>query len=185
MKPFKGYGLYISPELQGSKAWNDIGVRGHRLFYDLHNGLRYRRKKDGIHFTNNGELFFTEKQYCEKYNCSKDVYTNARNDSIRVGLIRMTYRGGNGKGDYSTYKLTYLNNTSPLPNGDKPRWKFYDGDKINWENEIPKSKSKVGNKTQFQKGECGRNRKKSTLSKHTLNGTNPPIETYPLNEERI
>lgn len=180
MKAFKGYGLYISPDLQGSKAWNDIGVRGHRLFYDLHNGLRYKRtKKHGIQFTNNGELFFTETQYCKKYNCSKDVYTNARNDCIRVGLIRMTYRGGNGKGDKSKYKLTYCNNTSPLPNNDKPRWKFYDGVNMNWEKEIPKSKSKVGNKTQFQQGESGRNRKKSTLSKHTLNGTNPPIETYP------
>ena len=63
IKKFKGYGLYISTELQSSKAWNDVGVRAHRLFYDLHNGLRFKRtKKDGIHFTNNGELFFTEKQ---------------------------------------------------------------------------------------------------------------------------
>jgi len=178
-KSFKGYGLYISSELQSSRAWNDIGIRSHRLFFDLHNGLRYKRsKKKGIQYINNGELFFTEKQYCEKYNCSKQVYTYAKNDLIRVGLIRMTHRGGNGKGDYSTYKLTYLSNTSPLPNNDRPRWKFYPEE--NWENEIPKSKTIVGNKSRFKKGESGRNRKKiSTLSKHTLNSTIPPIETYP------
>lgn len=178
---FKGFGIYISPELFNSKAWNNIGIYAHKLFIELHNGLRYKRnKKDGVNFTNNGELSFKQAEYCKKHRCCKETYTKARNELIKVGLIRITHRGGNGKGDYTTYKLTYCNNTHPLPNNDTPRWKHYDGEKNNWEKEIPKSKHKVGINTRFKQGESGRYRNKSsTLSKPTLNGTNHPIESYP------
>ena len=179
IKKFKGYGLYLSPELFNSRAWNDIGIYGHRLFFELHKGLKYKRtKKNGVQYTNNGELSFKQDEFCKKYGCCKATYTKARNELIRVGLIRITHKGGNGKGDYTTYKLTYCGNANPLPNNDSPRWKFYDGENKHWENEIPKSKHKIGNRTRWKKGESGR-KKISTLSKHTLNGTTPPIETYP------
>ena len=168
-------GLYISPELECSKAWNDAGLYGQRLFYCLHNGIRYKRtKKNGVMFTNHDELAFTQAEFMEKYSCCKETYTSAKKQLIHVGLARITHHGGKGKNDFTKFKLCYLND-NPLPNNDMPRWKFYDGDKKNWGNEVQKSKHGIGKKHRFEKGKGGR-KKISTLSKPTLNGTTTPIE---------
>ena len=176
VKKFKGYGLYISPELFNSRAWNDIGIYAHRLFFELHNGLRYKRtKKNDTEFTNHDELSFTQVQFCDKYGCVNDTYTNARNRLIYVGLARITHKGGNGRGDYTKYKLCYMNNV-PLPNDDQARWRSYDDENKNWGHEIPTSKHRIGINHRFEKGECGRHRKKKpTLSKPPLYEVNPPM----------
>ena len=181
---YKGVGIYLTPEFYNSKAWNFAGINGQRLFIELHNRIRHdwvtrnvKGKRQKVkEYTNHDELAFTQHQFCKKYGCSNETYTRARNRNIECGLIRITHKGGNGRGDYTTYKLCYLGG-NPLPNGDQERWRMYGADGKNWAYEIPKSKHRIGIKNRFQKGESGRTRKKiPTLSNDTLNGANPPIE---------
>jgi len=168
----KGTGIYLTPEFYNSKAWHDAGFNGQKLFIDLFNGLKWKGKGKKKEYTNHDQLAFTQGEFCKKYGYVKATYTSARNKLIYVGLISMTHKGGNGKGDHSKYKLFY-HDGRPLTNNDQERWRTYDGEKKNWGHEIPTSKHRIGMKTQFQKGESGRTRKKiSTLSKHTLNGVN-------------
>ena len=176
-KKYKGLGIYLTPEFYNSKAWDYAGINGQRLFIDLHNGLKYKRsKKRGKEYTNHDQLIFSQDDFCKKYGCSNETYTRARNRLIECGLIRITHKGGNGRGDYTKYKLCYLGG-DPLPNGDQERWRMYGVDGKNWAYEKPKSKHRIGIKNRFQPGESGRTRKKiPTLSNDTLNGANPPIE---------
>ena len=167
-------GLYITPELECSKAWNDAGEYGRKLFYCFHNGIRWKyTKKNGNEFSNHDELAFPQAEFCKKYGCCKETYTRARNRLIYVGLARIIHKGGNGRGDYTTYKLCYLGG-KPLPNNDQQRWMLYDGENKNWGHEIPTSKHRIGIKNRFEKGKGGRAKKKnSTLSNLTLNGGIP------------
>ena len=172
----KGLGLYLSPELESSPAWNDAGEMGRKLFFCLHNGLRYkyikRNGKQVKEYTNHMELAFTQDDFCKKYGCCKETYTRARNRLIYVGLARIIHKGGNGRGDYTTYKLCYLGG-KPLPNNDQQRWMLYDGENKNWGHEKPTSKHRVGIKNRFEKGVGG---KKPTLLKPTLNGSIPLLQ---------
>ena len=182
----KGTGIYLTPEFYNSKAWHDAGLYGQKLFIDLFNGLTWDWIKKGNkkvkEYNNHDQLGFTQVEFCKKYGCMNETYTRARNRCIYVGLISMTHKGGNGRGDYSTYKLLYHEGRL-LTNNDQQRWMLYDGEKKNWGHEIPTSKHRIGMKTQFQKGESGRTRKKiSTLTNDTLNGANPPIEKDTYNE---
>ena len=160
----RGCGLYLTPELQNSKAWKYLGKYAIHLFFDLHNELKYkfkdsynpikgRMKKERV-YSNNGNIAFTQVQFCKKYACVKDTYTNARNQLIYVGLITITHLGGFGKGDVTKYKLEYVqHNNKSLSKG---KWCDFDGDK-NWEADIQKaSKKLVGKKSQWKKGETGR-----------------------------
>ncbi len=166
----KGTGIYLSPEFYNSKAWHDAGLMGQRLFIDLHNGLTWKGKGKKMEYTNHDQLAFTQEDFCKKYGCCKETYSNARNKCIYVGLIRITHKGGNGRHDYTKYKLTYLGG-HPLTNNDQERWRSYDGEKKNWGHEIPKSKHRIGIKNRFEKGKGGRVKKKiPTLSNPTLNG---------------
>ena len=176
-KKYKGIGIYLTPEFYNSKAWNYAGINGQRLFIELHNGVKYNRsKKRGKEYTNHTELAFTQQQFCKKYECSNETYTRARNRLIECGLARITHKGGNGRGDYTTYKLCYLGGDF-LPNGEQERWRCFGVDEKNWAYEIPKSKHRIGIKNRFQKGESGRTRKKKpTLTNDTLYNGNPPIE---------
>ena len=182
LKKYKGLGLYLSPELENSKAWNDAGEYGRKLFWCLHNGLKWTRLKDKNtgkevkEYSNHMELAFTQAEFCNKYKCHKQTYTNARNRLIYVGLIRITHKGGNGRGDYTKYQLFYQNGDvlSVDEEGKYPyvRWRHYPEE--NWKVEIPTSKHRIGIKNRFEKGECGRHRKKKpTLSKPPLNGGIP------------
>ena len=155
----KGTGIYFTPQFWWSKAWQDCGENARELFFCLYNSINWTSsKKHGKQFTNHDQLVYTQAQFKEKYGCCNQTYTKARNQLIQVGLIRITYRGGNGRGDMTRYKLTYLGGES-LPNGDDERWRLYDGEKYTWEEDIPKSRSKIGVKTRWKKGECGRNSK--------------------------
>mgnify|MGYP001356450549 CR=1 FL=1 len=183
-KKYKGLGIYLTPEFYNSKAWNFAGINGQRLFIDLHNGIKfewvYRKvkgKKERVkEYTNHDQLIFSQDDFCKKYGCSNETYTRARNRLIECGLARITHKGGNGRGDYTTYKLCYLGGDA-LPNGDQERWRSFDADGKNWAYEKPKSNHRIGIKNRFQPGESGRTRKKiPTLSNDTLNGANPPIE---------
>ena len=168
MKTYKGTGIYLTPEFYSSKAWNDCGHHAHQLYFELYNGLKWIGKGKKKQFTNHDELGYTQTQFCKKYKVSKETYSNARNQLIRVGLISITHKGGNGRGDYTKYKL-YYHEGRTLTNNDRERWKAYDGDKKNWEHEKPKSEHRIGIKNRFKKGVGGR-KKKTTLTKPPLNG---------------
>ena len=130
--------------------------------------LRFTGKGKKKQFTNNGELSFSEAEFKANKLGASQTYINARNQLIKVGFIKITYRGGMARGDMNKYKLLWLTNSV---RHDEMRWKQYP--EKNWEHEIPKVKDYiVGRKTRFKKTN-------NTLNNKTLNGTNLPKELYP------
>ncbi|MFC1527954.1 hypothetical protein ACFL5D_04370 [Candidatus Neomarinimicrobiota bacterium] len=123
--------------------------------------LKNSRRKDWI-ITNNGEISFTALQFKKLCGYQRQTYINARNQLIKNGIIIQTYRGGNCKGDMATYKLLC---TDDVKTADQHWRSFPEKD---YTNDIPKlNKNRIGNKTQWPKGVCGRILK-STLSEYTL-----------------
>ncbi len=129
--------------------------------------LRFTGKGKKKQFTNNGEVSFSEAEFkANGLGCSA-TYIKARNQLIKVGFIKVTHRGGMGKGVRNLYKLLWCGGALHS----EMRWKRYPDE--NWEQEIPKVKDYiVGRETRFKKS-------KPTLQKHTLNGTNSPIKVDP------
>ena len=118
-------------------------------------------------FTNNGEISFTETEFKNQGLGYSQTYIKARNLLIKVGFVKITYRGGMARGDMNTYKLLFIEGVKQVDQ----KWKRYP--KENWKHEIPKVKDYiVGRGTRFKK-------KNNTLKKNTLNGTNPPKELDP------
>ena len=126
------------------------------------------RKKKTFAYTNNGKISFTEYEWKKQGLGSSSTYLNARNQLIKVGFIKVTYRGGMARGDMNKYKLLWVDGVFHH----EMRWKRYPKD--NWEHEIPKIKDYiVGRKTRFKK-------KNNTLQNHTLNGSKPPTKVDPI-----
>jgi hypothetical protein len=120
------------------------------------------RKNKTFAYTNNGKISFTEYEFKKQGLGSSSTYLNARNQLIKVGFLKVTYRGGMARGDMNKYKLLFIEGVRR----DDKKWKRYP--KENWRHEIPKVKDfAVGRETRFKK-------KNNTLQKNTLNGTNPP-----------
>ena len=70
-----------------------------------------------------------------------------RNKLIKVGILKVEYRGGWHKGDMNRYKLLVPNRDVPI---EEQRWRKYPHE--HWKNEIPKEKkSQVGKKSRFKK----------------------------------
>ena len=123
------------------------------------------RKERTFAYTNNGKISFTEYEWKKQGLGASGTYIRARDQLIKVGLIRITYRGGYARGDMNKYELLI---NSELVSQSKQRWRRYPRE--NWEHEIPKIKENlVGKKTRFKKSN-------NTLKNDTLNGTNPPKE---------
>ena len=126
--------------------------------------------------TRNGELSFTESQYRSLIGRSKSTYINAIKTLICRGFIKVTHRGGGGRGDRSTYKVLVSEQLSK----DEQRWRRYPAE--NWEDEILKAKDNlIGKKTQWKKGQSGR-KLDSTLSDCTLINDSPPNGLDPKSE---
>ena len=133
--------------------------------------LRWPRGRKKKEILNNGDISFSEAEFRFNKLGSSQTYLNARNQLIKVGFIKLTYRGGMARGDMNKYKLLWINGVRL----DEMRWKRYPGE--NWEHEIPKIKDFiVGRGTRFKK-------KNNTLKKNTLNGTKPPtkVDPYAIN----
>ena len=119
-------------------------------------------------YTNNGAISFSEAEFKANKLGASQTYINARNNLIKVGFIKVMYRGGMGGGDMNKYKLLWVDGVFHH----KMRWKRFPNE--NWEHEIPKVKDyAVGRETRFKKIN-------NTLKKKTLNGTNPPNELDPI-----
>ena len=170
-------GWYYRNDVWFSKAYRTLSPLARDLLQCFATEVRKKEKKGNwkkkYSEVNNGELSFTESQFRMMSGCSKQSYYNARNQLIETGFIKITYRGGGGSGDRSTYKLFIC---SDIPEK-KQRWRKYPAE--NWKDEIPKAKDNlVGKKSQWKKGQCGR-KLDSTLSDCTLIKDSPPNAVDP------
>ena len=163
-KPLPKSGLYYSNTIWMSPAYQSLTKSAMNLLQCLVGELRWTRlgkkgKKKKV-YLNNGEVSFPQSVYTEFFNSSKATYVSARNQLIRVGFIKLVYKGGLGRGDCARYKILCLQETLFK----HERWRGYP--EKNWEHEIPKPKKQlVGVETQWKKGQSGRKKPKATLSK--------------------
>ncbi len=173
--PNKGY--FYRNEFWFSPAYSSLNKASRDLLQCFLTELKRvnvksSRRKEWI-IINNGKVSFTVLQFKKLCGYCKQTYINARNQLIKNGIIIRTYQGGNCKGNMAQYKLLC---TDDIKTTDQ-LWRLYP--EKDYANDIPKSnKKRVGSKTQWQKGECGRN-SKSTLSDCTLNEPIDPIEVDP------
>ena len=170
MKPIASKRCYFSiyNRLFWSDAYQSLTPSAVNLMICFYTELRWRGKGKKRTFINSGEISFSEAEFkANGLGCSA-TYIKARNQLIKVGFIKVTYRGGMARGDMNKYKLLWVDGVQH----DKMRWKLYPDE--DWEHEVPKVKDYiVGRKTRFKK-------KNNTLQKYTLNGTKPPTKVYPI-----
>ena len=166
MKPIidKRFYYTFNEKLFWSEAFQSLTLSAIRLMMCFQTELRWskgKRKKSRT-ILNNGNIAFSEAEFKFNKLGASQTYINARNLLIKVGFIKLTYRGGMARGDMNRYKLLWVND---VPH-DELRWKLYPSK--DWEHEIPKVKSyAVGRDTRFKK-------LNNTLENHTLNDTKPP-----------
>ena len=147
-------GQWYNNELYFSHAYQSLTKSARNLFHCLMNELKWTKKKKKRVFINNGDVSCTVIQFREKFGVTSETYFSARNQLIKVGLIKQTYRGGIGRGDMSKYKILAL---TYLPRNEE-RWLDYPNE--NWESDIPRSKGlTIGKETRWKKGQSGRKKK--------------------------
>ena len=173
MKPIaqKGFTHLLNNTLYWSDAYQSLTKSARNLMWCMMAELRFTgirgNERNPFAYTNNGKISFTEYEWKKQGLGASGTYLKARNQLIKVGLIRITYQGGMARGDMNKYELLFIEGVKR----DDKRWKHYP--KENWEHDIPKVKDfAVGRETRFKK-------KNNTLQKNTLNGTNPPKELSP------
>ena len=152
-------GFYYSNDLWYSKGYQDLRKSSRELLHCFCNEIRWSGKGKNRTYVNNGKLSFTELQFKVRYGSCSATYLTARNQLIKCGFIKQTYRGGYARGDMAKYELLIVSGVKR----DNQRWRRYP--EKNWESDIPKPKKQlVGVATQFKKGESGR-KTKTTLKK--------------------
>ena len=180
MKPIahKKFYLLLNNNFYWSEAFQSLTKSAQNLLFCMIAELKYigkrGSKKNPFRYTNNGRISFSETEFFKQGLGASGTYNSAKKQLIKVGLIKITYRGGFARGDMNTYQL--LLNSEMVPQH-KQRWRRYPNE--NWEHEIPKVKDyAVGKKTRFKK-------KNNTLKNNTLNGINPPKELDPYKETSL
>jgi len=132
-------------ELLFSTSYLELTKSARDLLHCLTMELDFSRKGNRISHPNNGSVSYTEIQFKEKFGRASNTYLTARNQLIKNGLIRQTYKGGMCRGDMATYKILITRDLHPR----EMRWLLYP--KENWECDIPKQKkSQVGIGTRFK-----------------------------------
>ena len=170
MKPIsqKGFSFFLNNSLYWSAAYQKLTPSARNLMWCMFAELRWIGKGKKRTYTNNGEISFSEAEFKANKLGASQTYINARNQLIRVGFIKVNYRGGMARGDMNRYKLLWTQDVFHH----KMRWQRYPHE--NWEQDIPKVKDyAVGRKTRFKK-------KNNTLQKYTLNGSKPPTKVDPI-----
>lgn len=160
-------GFFYRNELWYHPAYQGLTSSARNLLHSLINELKWGWFKKKKIYTNNGKISFTENQFIELYKSSSDTYNRSRNQLIINGIIKVTYRGGYGKGDRSEYKLLMIDGV--LHN--EQRWKTYPQN--SWGHEIPRSTSRIGIKTRFQKGVSGKKSFSTLKDKGQKSENNP------------
>ena len=171
MKPIASKRFYFSmhERLYWSDAYQALNRSALNLMMCFYAELRWSGKGKKRVYTNNGEISFSEAEFKANKLGASGTYLNARNQLIKVGFIKVTYRGGMARGDMNKYKLLWVDGVFHH----EMRWKRFPDE--NWEHEIPKVKDyAVGRETRFKKIN-------NTLKNNTLNGTNPPNGLDPIN----
>ena len=144
-------GWFYKNELWFSPAYQSLSLSSRDLLQCLVTEINKVKVKRGWKSFRNGELSFTESDYIKMTGRSKQTYLNARNQLIETGFIKMTYRGGNCRGDRAMY-LVLIDKDIKIEN---QYWQRYPQE--NWANEIPKSRGlTIGEKTRFKKGQSAR-----------------------------
>ena len=150
-------GYFFRAELLLSDAYLDLSKSARDLLHCLVFELKFvRNKRTGRYsYPNNGSVSFTEIQFKKEFSSASNTYLLARNRLIRNGLIRQTYQGGTCRGDMATYKVLITPDLNPR----EMRWLRYPDE--NWDQDIPRRKTRVGLETRFKS--------KATLRNSTLN----------------
>ena len=171
MKPIahKMFSLLLYNNFYWSEAFQSLTKSAQNLLFCMIAELKCigkrGSKKNPFRYTNNGRISFSETEFYKQGLGASNTYISGRNQLVRVGLIRITYRGGMARGDMNTYEL--LINSELAPQSKQRRRRYPDE---NWEHEIPKVKDyAVGRRTRFKK-------KNNTLKNNTHKGTNLPKE---------
>ena len=180
MKPIahKKFYLLLNNNFYWSEAFQSLTKSAQNLLFCMIAELKYigkrGSKKNPFRYTNNGRISFSETEFFKQGLGASGTYNSAKKQLIKVGLIKITYRGGFARGDMNTYQL--LLNSEMVPQH-KQRWRRYPNE--NWGHEIPKVKDyAIGKETRFKK-------KNNTLKNNTLNGINPPKELDPYKETSL
>ena len=164
MKPIASKRFYFTfhERFFWSEAYQSLNSSARNLMMCFQAELRWTKKGKKRIFTNNGKISFSEVEFKFNNLGASQTYINARNQLIKVGFIKVMYRGGMGRGDINQYKLLWVDDVI----SDKMRWKRYPNE--NWEHDIPKIKDyAVGRETRFKK-------LNNTLDDKTLTGTKVP-----------
>ena len=170
MKPIahKVFNHLLDNKLYWSEAYQSLKISARNLLWCFFAELKFSGKwgdKNNPHlYLGNGQLSFTETEFKKQGLGSSQTYINARNQLIRVGFIKITYRGGMARGDMNKYRLLFIKEV----HREHQRWRKYP--EKNWEHDIPKVKDyAVGRRTRFKK-------KNNTLKNNTHKGINLPKE---------
>ena len=174
MKPIrdKNFTYMLTNRIYWSDAYQYLSKAAQNLMWCMYAELRFTggRKKQSFQYVNNGQISFTETEFKKQGLGASQTYLNARNQLIKVGFIKLIYRGGMTKGDMNKYKLLWIEGVRQ----DEMRWKRFPNK--NWKHEIPSmKKNMVGKKTRYKKSN-------STLMSKSLNGTISPNELDPIEE---
>ena len=100
MKPIhtKVFNLLLDNKLYWSKAYQSLTKSAQNLLMAMVAELKYTgkrgSKKHPFCYTNNGKIAFTEYEWKKQGLGASGTYLRARNQLIKVGFIRITYRGG-------------------------------------------------------------------------------------------
>ena len=139
-------GFFFKYELLFNPSYLELTKSARDLLHCLTMELKYSRGRGKkIVYYNNGEVSYTEIQFKEEFGRASNTYLTARNQLIKNGLIRQTYKGGMCRGDMATYKILITRDLHPR----EMRWLLYP--KENWECDIPKQKKyQVGIGTRFK-----------------------------------
>ena len=138
-------GFFFKYELLFSTSYLELTKSARDLLHCLTMELKFSKKDNRISYPNNGSVSYTEIQFKEEFGRASNTYLTARNQLIKNGLIRQTYKGGMCRGDMATYKILITRDLHPR----EMRWLLYP--KENWECDIPKQKkSQVGIGTRFK-----------------------------------
>ena len=169
IKPIANKRFYflLNNKFYWSEAFQSLTKSAQNLLFCMIAELRFTgirgSKRKPFSYTNNGSISHSESEFYKQGLGASSTYISGRNLLIRVGLIRITYRGGMARGDMNTYELLINSELAPQS---RQRWRRYP--KENWEHEIPKIKEYiVGKETRFKKS-------KNTLKNQSLNGINLP-----------
>ena len=119
-KKIPRHGFYYPVFMRLSPAYQELTISARNLLYLMAITAKYDWVKNEKHHRNNGKIGLPESEFRKYYNCVSQTYYNARDQLITNGFIKQTRQGGYGVGDYSMYKLLFLQDVQP----NHQRWRI-------------------------------------------------------------